>query len=241
MERRLILVTRPKEQAKEFAAEIERLGAVPVLCPLLDIHPVSYDLSHFSRPDAVPDAIIVTSQQVFSVGADFSPLLSVPVYCVGEKTGEAARGAGFADVYEAGGDVDALVALVRDQVQPSSRLLYLRGEDVRADIAALLAGYQVDEEIMYGADVISALPQDVIDLFPKLFAICLFSPRSGSILKGLMDKHGLGPFVKNINLLSLSDAVLESVDDLGWKTSRVADRKDLRSMIANLTSILDRI
>lgn len=236
MEPRLILVTRPMEQAAEFAAEIESLGAEPVICSLLDIHPLFCDLTRFS----IPDVLLVTSQQVFSVGLDLSSFYSCPIFCVGERTGDLARKYGFANVRVADGDVHSLVSMVQQNFKPSARLLYLRGDDVRADLKTLLTEYSVDEAIVYKADAIFALPQNVVRLFPRLDTICLFSPRSGVILRGLMEKHGLTSFARSINLLSLSGAVLESVSDLGWKTSHVADRPDVRSMISDLTLLLDQ-
>jgi len=233
MSSRLILVTRPKDQAALFAEDVRRLGGEPVICPLLDISPLSADL-----PAAHGFAgVVVTSRQVFSLGLDLSSYHHLPLYCVGAASADDAKKDGFFHVISAKGDVATLAEMMRRDLPVASPLLYLRGEDVRADLAGLLPEAKIEERIVYKADPLSSLPQEIIDIFPRLHSICLFSPRTGVILSRLIQKHGLEKYLGEINLLCLSHAVLESVSGLSWKSFHVSDLPDAGSMRDSLSKL----
>lgn len=235
MTQRLVLVTRPLAQAESFSRIVEHSGGQAVLCPLTEIHSIAFD----AQAVTLPDAILVTSQQVFAHGGDLSRFYSVPVYCVGAATAEAARVEGFYEVIECSGDVVALCGRVLQGIPAKSKLLYLRGENVRMDLSRLLPDYDIDQHIVYKAEAVTRLSDDVVDIFSQLDVICLFSARSGAILGHLMQQHHLAGAEKTINLLSLSEAVLESVSDLNWKATYVADRPDVEAMGAKLKRVLE--
>jgi uroporphyrinogen-III synthase len=66
---RLVLITRDIEQAKDFAVDIQSIGATPLIQPLLDIHYTNIDLQRLKRPSA----IVLTSQHAMK-GREFPPL-----------------------------------------------------------------------------------------------------------------------------------------------------------------------
>lgn len=233
MSSRLILVTRPKDQASLFAEDVRRLGGEPVICPLLNIKPV---FAHLPAGDSF-SGVVVTSRQIFSLGLDLSSYHHLPLYCVGEASADDAEKDGFPHVISAKGDVASLVEVMRRDLPKKSSLLYLRGEDVRADLAALLPEDSIEERIVYKAEPLSSLPQEIIDIFPRLHSICLFSPRTGVILSELIQKHDLEKHLGGINLLCLSHAVLESVSGFSWKSFHVCDLPDAGSMRSSLAKL----
>jgi len=73
---------------------------------------------------------------------------------VGERTGETAATAGFADITSADGNAAALARLVVARVLPASApLLYLAGEQRAGDLEAALRfdGYDVRTVVVYRA------------------------------------------------------------------------------------------
>ena len=104
-----IWVTRALPQATATAARLVAIGHDPVVAPVIETRPVRLELEDLA--DA--GALAVTSQAGVAALAEFAPkLCSLPVFAVGDATAEAARGAGFEQVYSASGRVDDLVALI---------------------------------------------------------------------------------------------------------------------------------
>lgn len=128
-----LLVTRPQHQAEATAVRLRAMGHEPIICPLLRIEPLPWQ-----RPGGDFDAVVLTSANALfaEIPAD---LLALPAHCVGKRTAEAARRAGFRDVRltaEGGGAASLFAALTK---QGPAHLLHLSGKAVAdADIPAAL-------------------------------------------------------------------------------------------------------
>jgi uroporphyrinogen-III synthase len=174
-----ILLTRPAGQGARFETEVRaRLGAgVEVLSsPLLSpacLAPV--------LPDGPFDAVVFTSETAVQAAAPLGPLPPL-AFAVGDRTAAAARAAGFA-VRSAGGDADALVALLA-QARPG-RVLHLRGQDTRGDVVARLrqAGIPAEEAVVYAQVPQPLSPAALGWLAGDAPVIApLFSPRTAMLL-----------------------------------------------------------
>lgn len=102
----VVLITRPEAAARRFAAQIEALDLRHVIAPLLRIVGVPHDAA------AVQDAkgLVFTSEN----GVRFAgPGRGRPAWCVGPRTAEQARKAGY-DVREGPGDAARLIPLIGD-------------------------------------------------------------------------------------------------------------------------------
>jgi len=230
---KLVLITRPIEQARDFAEQISTLGFTPLIQPLLEI-----DYFPFSV-DAVmkPAAIILSSRQ--SIQNFNLPLewLSLPVFCVGEMTEHIARQKGFLNVVSGQGGLVDLLPAITAQIPAGGNLLYPRGEDVRHDLQMLLPDYKIHDVITYRARPVSRLDPDVLGKFDRIDVITLFSVRSGTVLRQLIHENGLISHIKNINLLCLSPSVVESMVEMGWGSCVSADFPNQMSVIEKLKSI----
>lgn len=222
-----VLVTRPYVQAREFAAEIEKIGFTSLIQPLLDIHSVLFSFGTIQKPQA----ILLTS--LHGLGSEKPPLdwLDIPVFTVGLKTKDVARDVGFQNTYSGGGDIGDVIPLIREHVPARSRFLYLRGEHIQHDAKILLPDYQIDEKITYDAKPVSKMDNKILDSFANIDILTLFSARSGMILKDLLSHHHLTSHLQSIKLLCLSHAVLESVQELNWASCHVAENPTAPSMI----------
>lgn len=230
---RLVLITRPIEQATEFAEQIASLGFTPLIQPLLQMEHFRPSVEPFDKPDA----IILSSRQALENIDIFDGWQDIPVFCVGEMTEQAARQKGFTNTFFGQGDLIDLLHLMIADIPAGRKLLYLRGQDVRHDLTRLLPDYKVREIITYRAKPVAALNSDVLDKFADIYTITLFSGRSGAVLKKLMQQNGLISHAKNINLLCLSPSVVESIAELKWKSCRISDLPNQNSVIEKLKSL----
>lgn len=106
-----VLVTRPADLGQATADRLTALGHEPVLLPLLI--PRALD---WHAPDAPFDALLFTSPQAPALaGPKLARYLALPAYAIGDRTADAARAAGFADVRVGRGE---------------GRRLHLSGRDV---------------------------------------------------------------------------------------------------------------
>src|SRR3954469_25816912 len=98
-----ILVTRPQPDSETTAAALRAKGFAVLLAPMLRFEQVSFH----DDADARYSAVIVSSANALrAIEADLagSRLLALPLFAVGERSAEAARRAGFADVAVADGN-----------------------------------------------------------------------------------------------------------------------------------------
>lgn len=98
-------------------------------------------------PGGATDLIFTSETAV--AAARVLPGARLPAWCVGRRTAEAARAAGFPTT-EGPGDGTELVGLIAESC-PEGRFLHLRGRDTAVDVAGLLAerGIACDEAVVY--------------------------------------------------------------------------------------------
>ncbi|MFT3690836.1 uroporphyrinogen-III synthase [Paenirhodobacter sp.] len=167
-----VLVTRPAEAAARFADAFRaRFGADwPVVsAPLTEIVPTGTEV-----PQA--DVLIFTSERGVTV-----PGAGRLAYCVGTRTAQAARAAGFR-VVTGPGEARGLCALILSE-RPRGRIVHARGLEVARPIAAELtrAGLPTAEVIVYRQQDLPLSPQarGLLDR-PGPILVPLFSPRGAA-------------------------------------------------------------
>jgi uroporphyrinogen-III synthase len=156
-----LVLTRPKQDSERSAVPLRARGHDVLIAPLMRIETIAADL------DRHCGAIVVTSANAIAAVAAHEArdgLIPLPVYAVGERTANAARAVGFADVTSADGDLRDLVRLISTLPSVSeTRLLYLAGENRAGDLVGDLAahGIAVEMALVYRA-VTVAFPPDLI-------------------------------------------------------------------------------
>lgn len=90
--RPILLMTRPGDDSERTAA---RIGADVIVAPILQIVPVDHDGAALAQ---APGLVFTSAHAVASAG----PGRGRPAICVGERTGQVARDAGFAVIQGAG-------------------------------------------------------------------------------------------------------------------------------------------
>jgi uroporphyrinogen-III synthase len=189
-----LLLTRPEAQSRAFAEQLGTEARV-VIAPVMAI------VGTGAQPDLSGyRGVILTSANALR----FLPgLQGVQAWCVGERTGEAARARG-AQVMRVADDAEALVA----GFEGTGPLLHLRGEHARGKVAERLtsAGIETHETVIYR--------QEARDLSPEARALIegeekvvlpLFSPRSAALVGGQIVHVGPG-----LEVIAMSPAVAEA-------------------------------
>lgn len=235
-----ILVTRHTPEAEETARRLRDLGFEPVMSPVRHLVPLN------PPPIAgIFDGLIVTSRNALHAGVQLpEQLLAKPVFCVGDRTAEAARNAGFRNIVVGEGDAPALVDAIAARMPAGARLLYFAGEPHREAIEADLAGlgYRLETCITYRMARADGLTGEAVDAFRSgtLTAILHFSAESARDCLDLAESARLATEAARALHFCLSQRVAEAVGIRGIAPAHIhiAERPDQTSLLALLRTHL---
>lgn len=233
-----IWVARPEPGATRTGGRLAALGYLPLVAPVLVVMPTGVPV-----PSGRFDGLILTSANaVDALGeADRRRLAGLPVFAVGARTAAPARAAGFVDLHEAGGDAEALSALIRTVLPPGAWLLHIAGADRKAEPATSLrgAGYTVTTVSAYAAEPVPALPSavrralDGSDASP-LRAVLHYSRRSAATALDLAVAAGQGGAFRALTHYCLSADVAVPLVAAGVAAHVVPDRPTEEDLLAGL-------
>jgi uroporphyrinogen-III synthase len=226
---RAILITRPEPGAAESARVVAALGWAAVLAPALVLTALPFKAPRHCQ------AIIITSR----AAARALPVMALPVIAVGEATAAEARARGFADVRAAGGDAQALAALIGATLKPEAGTLCLAvGEGYALDLAAALRakGFRVLRRVVYAARPSAELPQEAQQAIRqgRIHAALFTSPRSAQGAMRLLRDAGLEKAAQHIIAIALSQRIAASLTALPWQEIHTASRPDHAALVACL-------
>jgi uroporphyrinogen-III synthase len=230
-----LVVTRPQADGERTAAALRARGHEVLLAPLMQVEPVAADLS------GGWGGVIVTSANAASAIADNparKTLLDHPLFAVGQRSAEAARHAGFADVTSAGGDVRDLVRLIAERhADATAPLLYLAGEDRAADLVGelVLHGIAAEMAVVYRA-ITARFPPELTAALQagEVDAVLHFSKRSAkNYIAGAVQAGVAGPAL-SVRHICLSAQIAVPLADAGAGRIAIAPRPDEAALIASL-------
>jgi uroporphyrinogen-III synthase len=229
-----ILLTRPQADAERTAAALRAHGHDVIVTPLLEL-----ELLHDAELGAGPwAALLVTSANAVRAFAGHKrrdELRGSKVFTVGDRTAQAMRDCGFADVISAAGNVNDLAALIAVRLRPPARLLYLAGEERSGDLAGLLRGknFVIDTVLVYRAVAVGALPHAAAAaLAAGLDGVFHFSRRSAEAYLDAAGRSGLlqDALAKPVHYC-LSGRIAEPLKEAGATNIRIAARPDEAALI----------
>ncbi|MEP5757952.1 MAG: uroporphyrinogen-III synthase [Litoreibacter sp.] len=144
-----VILTRPRPQAQRFGAELRAefgSGIDVVVSPLLRILPLIGPHEHAALKRDCD--VIFTSENGVDGFAAAAEARGRRAFCVGDRTADAARAAGF-EALSASGNSGDLVALISEE--GGGEMLYVRGEHVARDLKSNLAefGIPVTDVVVY--------------------------------------------------------------------------------------------
>ena len=241
-----LLLTRPRPEAERTAAALRAIGHEPVFAPVLEIETIP-DASIGPGPFA---AVLLTSgnaARALAEHPDRDRLVALDCFAVGSQTAAAARLAGFANVYSAGGDGGDLARLIgkhragegqarERQAGGGDPLLYLAGDDRARDMAAELAPYGLRLEIVviyravaattFAPDVAAALKAGDVD------GVLHYSRRSTAIFIECVRAAGAEAAAAQLTHVCLSARASEPLAAINAKSILVAQQMDESAMLA---------
>jgi len=232
-----ILVTRPRDDAAPLVAALAARGHETLVAPMLEIHAPAPGAA---APDlAGVQALLFTSANGVRAFAALTPARDLPVFAVGEASGQAARAAGFARVESAGGDVDDLARLVRERAEPAAGALYhIAANRLAGDLKGALeaAGFAVRRDILYESVAARALPAELRAALTagQLDAATFFSPRTAATFADLVARAGLAESCTRLTAICLSAAVAAALQPLRWRAVGIAAQPTQDSLLAAL-------
>jgi uroporphyrinogen-III synthase len=221
-----LLVTRPEAEAERTAALLRTRGHTVVVAPLLSVEAVD-DVEIGGGPWA---AIVVTSANAAPAivrHQRFEALRSVPVIAVGERSAQAMRAAGFADVASGDGNMGDLVRFIARRIKSGATILYLAGADRAGDLASALTahGIGVRTIVVYRAVAAAALPGVAAEaLAHRIDGVLHFSRRSAETFVVTARRAGVDEVVAKLTHFCLSAHVAEPLVQAGATNIRVAPR-----------------
>lgn len=223
-----VLLTRPEPQSRAFAEALTDRFGNRVRCvtsPLMAV-----ELLTPAVPEGPYAAVIFTSANGVAAATRLGADLPPQAFCVGAGTATLAQAAGFAAT-SADGDADALVAAILAN-PPPGRLLHLRGEEARGDVAERLikAGTKTDALTVYRMRP-QTLTAEAVELLQgsRVVIVPLFSPHSATLFNLALPQGR--PL--RVQLVAMSAAVAEAI------TGQQADVMVVRKPTA--TAMLDAI
>jgi uroporphyrinogen-III synthase len=237
-----ILVTRPQPDNNVTAAALRASGYTVLAAPMLRFERVMLSLD----AGAHPQAVIVTSANALRALAEqpaLPDLLRLPLFAVGDRTAQAARDAGFAQVVSAQGDAGALRDLVMKRAKKSgltdgATLLYLAGADLARDLAGELGGhgFHVVTQTTYRMAPVVGLPDDVVAAFAAgtVDAVLHYSRRSARAFFQAAGHDGVEISALALPHCCLSEAIAAVAHDAGATQVIAAAVPDEASLFAAL-------
>ncbi|WP_304614339.1 uroporphyrinogen-III synthase [Paracoccus sp. (in: a-proteobacteria)] len=210
--RPILLMTRPGDDSERTAA---RIGADVIVAPILQIVPVDHDGAALAQ---APGLVFTSAHAVASAG----PGRGRPAICVGERTGQVARDAGFA-VIQGAGTADSLVPLIAASPVP---LVHPHGRHLAQRLA------------VPGVVVYDQRPQPLTAraraalMGARPVVVPVYSPRSARLLAG-MAAGARAP----LWLVAISDAAAAAWTAPAARRA-VADQPSGRAMDAAIRAML---
>ncbi len=221
-----LLLTRPEPDAQRTAATLRQRGHTVIIAPLMHIEFLSA-----SEIGAGPwAAILITSANAAHAIAAHprkNVLAGVPAFAVGDRSAQAMRDSGFADVRSADGGVGDLARLVGERMPPGASLLYLAGAERSGDLAAKLGSrnFTVQTVVVYRAVAAARLPPAATDaLAQSIDGVLHFSRRTAEAYVNAARGGGLLESALKPAHFCLSAQIAEPLADAGAGTIHVAQR-----------------
>ena len=225
----ILLLTRPFAGATRTRADIAPLcpDASVVISPAMEIVPVP------ATVDTVPAGLILTSENGAEAAGRLGLPPGLPAWCVGTRTAEVARAAGFAAI-NADGDAEVLLRAILS-APDAGPLLHLRGDHARGDIVPRLraAGRAARDIVVYRQEdrPLSAEAKAVL-AGPVRVVLPLYSPRTATIIADQ------GPFSAPLHVIAISPAVARAAECLGPDQISQIDNPDGQSMLSAIVDSL---
>jgi len=244
-----VLVTRAKEQAREFADLLEGFGFQPLIFPLIefrspkDKNKLEEGLGHISDCDWLlltsANAVRFFIEGLKALGLSLSVIKGLSVCAVGPRTAEAAKKAGITiDLLPEKFQAEGVIRSFKKIGIQGQKIFFPRAEEGREVLLYGLANL--------GADVIlvpiyrTVKPEgkegDLKDLLHKGVDIITFT--SGSTVRNFIEMLGNEnlPLSQSVKIACISDVTAAVTREYGLKTDIIASKNTIQSLAESISN-----
>lgn len=232
-----VLVFRPLEDAERSAQTLRERGKDPVVAPLFQVLPTG------ERPPKGPfDALVLTSANAVPALENLPKSWrgTLPAFCVGTRTADAAGKLGFTAHSARGGRAE-LLTLILEHMPKGKKLLLVAGRDRHEDLPQQLrdAGHEVTIWTAYEAKAVETLPAVAVEALRdgSADAALHYSPRSAEVFFDLAGKAELAEQARALPQLALSAAIAAPLISAGSDTVLVAEYPEEAALFAALDQL----
>lgn len=228
-----VLITRAADNAARSAAALESLGHSAVVLPIFSYRDLAGPL-----PAGPFGALVFTAARSVAAlaGRAGRELRLLTAFCVGEKTAEAARKAGFGNAIVAGGTAQELAQTIAARAGDLAmrRLLYPAPRHKALDLAGALPGFEIVETPAYEAVADDPGGQALRRALSQSDAAFIYSPRSACHLLELARRHACMDNLTRLTLIAISEKTARAVRQGVQMPVLVAAAPEERAMLALL-------
>lgn len=234
-----VLITRPTPAGEKLGKLLQQLGFNVLLSPMMTI-------ASCEAPRPAIDgisAVMFTSKNavaaIYGKQGEIAPLISLPCFCVGCQTSEAANKAGFNNIITGNGDGLDLASAVQEKMPSGSSLLHIRGKNIKSASEEALTPikYRIVQWQVYKAEAATEIrPEIITAMRQKGVDIALFfSPRTAEIFASLVNAAGLADCCSSISAIAISRRVADALEALSWEQISIAKEPSEKAMTDCLT------
>jgi uroporphyrinogen-III synthase len=207
----VLWLTRPLADSEAMQHALKARGIASIVAPVMEIVPCDYQL-----PANAPTSILLTSR--YGAAALPDHWRDCPLYAVGEATANSARAKGYKNITTGDGSaLDLLPAIVI----AGHDVLHLCGEDIKIDLAPLLAvkGITLSRLVTYQATAVAALAPIIAHALRNgdVSGLVLYSPRAATIAHDLLKQADCLKYMAHIDGYCLSLEIAGAAGILGCK------------------------
>ena len=248
---RTIVVTRARNQASALTAELERLGARVLECPVIETAPPT-------DPCALREAVlgvgayrwvVFTSAngveaffaQVDELGLDARCLSGAQVAVIGTGTQASLASHGIKQVlvpqeYCAEG----LVELLADKVQPEDRVLIARAQDARDVLPRMLSqrGAQVSDVAAYSTRLVDGCREQLVAALEADEVDAITFTSSSTVRNLLACLEGRTSLLKDVALFSIGPVTSATLREAGLEPQGQASEYTIPGVVESITECL---
>ncbi|MBA8666652.1 uroporphyrinogen-III synthase [Holosporaceae bacterium 'Namur'] len=224
----MILITRPKAQARLIKLKLKNMGYKVICYPQLKIE---FNINITLPEVDLYNGLIITSQNTAQAIKDYVQLKDINAHVVGEKTAKVLRNYGFKNIVSISNDYIELISKIKEELPYLSKLLYLHGDHVAGDIKRKLMQYHIiDNLIVYKSVEIPMSKKILCFLRNKISMVLFYSPRTAA----LFAKNTIALNFLNISAICISQNTADELSSLNFKEVKIAKLPNEDSMLEHI-------
>lgn len=222
---KMILITRPKLEAKKLKKIIEDLGYAGQIDSLSNIYKSNFDNNITSKK-----MILISSQQAAKIFIEkHVGQLNIPLLVIGNASYQKLESFGFSKILYKAKDSDELIKyLIKNYSRLNkyfgSQLVYMTGSVSNQKFINKLKeiGYKIEKKIIYKTIFKNALKDSTVHLLKnkKIKACLIYSQQNAEQFCNLVAKKNLYPICKNLLILTLSRNISQIMKKNGFYNVR---------------------